>query len=280
MSGELKSFFAGEGERIGSGSLVVLTGAGVSAESGIPTFRGPEGYWRVGSVNYHPQELARASSFARDPETVWRWYLHRRAVCREAEPNLAHRVLAECAAQLDDFFLITQNVDGLHGRAGSPPATSYEIHGNIERMRCSAGCGTGEKLPTIPDGVSGSDTDGGLRARLTCLGCGAWMRPHVLWFDESYDEPHFRFESSLRAARGAALLVIVGTTGATNLPNLVAREAAERGAVIVVINPEPTVFSRLAEQHQHGLYLSGTARQWLPSVLEEVQRQRPRTLAW
>src|SRR6185312_3235449 len=112
--------------------IVVLTGAGVSAESGIPTFRGKEGYWTVGSREYHPQELATHAAFTRMPWDVWAWYLHRRAVCRRAEPNAAHHALARLPCDL-----ITQNVDGLHRRAGSRP---YAIHGDIDHMRCADDC--------------------------------------------------------------------------------------------------------------------------------------------
>jgi NAD-dependent deacetylase len=122
------------------GLIVFLTGAGISAESGVPTFRGPEGYWRVGSRHYQPTELATAAAFAQIPEEVWRWYLYRRAVCRVAEPNAAHLALVEAERRLGErFLLVTQNVDGLHGRAGSSAARTYQIHGNIDFCRCAAG---------------------------------------------------------------------------------------------------------------------------------------------
>ncbi|HVV49677.1 MAG TPA: Sir2 family NAD-dependent protein deacetylase, partial [Polyangia bacterium] len=105
---------------MGGGPIVFLTGAGISAESGIPTFRGAEGYWRVGSRNYQPTEMAAAAAFARMPEEVWRWYLYRRGVCRAAAPNDAHRALVALERRLGArFLLVTQNVDGLHLRAGS-----------------------------------------------------------------------------------------------------------------------------------------------------------------
>ena len=120
------------------GPLLWLTGAGISAESGIPTFRGPEGYWKVGSRNYHPQELATRAAFGAMPDEVWAWYLYRRAVCRAAEPNAAHHALVELEERIGPRFrLITQNVDGLHQRAGTKRV--YAIHGNIDEMRAVSG---------------------------------------------------------------------------------------------------------------------------------------------
>ena len=127
--------------REGTGPVLVLSGAGVSAESGIPTFRGNDGYWRVGSVNYTPMQLATAAMFAVQPETVWSWYLARFRRARGAEPNDAHRAVARIqAAYPERSFLVTQNVDGLHQRAGSPAATTFSIHGSGLLARCSTPC--------------------------------------------------------------------------------------------------------------------------------------------
>jgi len=131
--------------------VVVLTGAGVSAESGIPTFRGPEGYWSVGSEVYHPQEMATHAAFRRMPREVWRWYLYRWSVCRAAAPNPGHHALAELEQGLGErFWLITQNVDGLHLRAGNSAGRTLEIHGNIDYMRRASG--GKERLP-LPESI-------------------------------------------------------------------------------------------------------------------------------
>ncbi len=252
-----------------TGLVVALTGAGVSAASGIPTFRGKEGYWTVGSKNYHPQELATFDTFNRMPVDVWRWYLHRRTVCRSAEPNAAHRALVtldQCLQQR--FVLITQNVDGLHRRAGSEPSRTYEIHGSIELMRCSGACGW--EPVEIPSNVTEQSSNAQLRAELSCAFCGGWCRPHVLWFDECYDERHFRFESSLAAAREAELLIVVGSTGSTNLPLLVTQEVVGRGGRLIVIDPEPNVFASLAGRSPLGLFLAGTAEHWLERVVQAL----------
>ncbi|HYQ81897.1 MAG TPA: Sir2 family NAD-dependent protein deacetylase, partial [Anaeromyxobacteraceae bacterium] len=190
------------------GPVLVLTGAGISAESGIPTFRGKEGYWVVGSRNYMPQELATHEMFLVHPEEVWRWYLYRFAVVRHAQPNAGHRALVALERALGDrFTLVTQNIDGLHRRAGNSDQRTYCIHGDAAWVRCAADCGAGRlPLPEFSD-RSGNDpfTDED-RRRLACPRCGGWLRPHVLWFDEYYDEPHYRMESALCAAARADLL--------------------------------------------------------------------------
>jgi NAD-dependent deacetylase len=252
----------------GDGRLVVMTGAGISAESGIPTFRGVEGYWTVGSAVYQPEEMATAAMFARQPEAVWSWYLYRRAVCRAARPNAGHLALVELERALGDrFLLITQNVDGLHLRAGSSLARTYQIHGNIDTARCAARCGRPPApLPAdLPPKGKGEPLTDVERRALRCA-CGGWTRPHVLWFDECYDEEHFRFDSSRRAAMTASVLVVVGTSGATNLPMQVGAAAAAAGALIIDVNLEPNPFSHIAER-AGGAFLQGPAGIVLPRVV-------------
>lgn len=254
------------------GLVLALTGAGLSAESGIPTFRGPEGYWTVGSRNYHPSELATRAAFERMPWEVWAWYAYRRGVCRAAEPNPAHRALAELDARLGErFVLVTQNVDGLHLRAGNDPRRTWQIHGNIERMRCFDDCSS-ELFPVPLDPVwaRGRAVGEADRARLVCPRCGARARPHVLWFDEYYDEAHFRFESSLAAAEAASLLLVVGSSGATNLPLQIAGVAARRGIPMVVVDPADNPFSAHAAASPHGAVLRGGAVAWVPAVTDAL----------
>ncbi|HWP35486.1 MAG TPA: Sir2 family NAD-dependent protein deacetylase [Thermodesulfobacteriota bacterium] len=258
----------------GGGPVVVLTGAGISAESGIPTFRGPEGYWRVGSRHYRPMELATRAAFEAMPDEVWGWYLYRRAVCRAAQPNAAHRALAALEQALGDrFLLVTQNVDGLHLRAGNTPARTYRIHGDLDLMRCAAGCSR-ELLP-VPAALGDAWEDGRLpgpreRALLTCPRCGGRTRPHVLWFDECYDEAWFRFDSSLRAAAAASLLVVIGTSGATTLPVRMCEVAAARRTPMLVVDPEPTPFAALAEGSGAGRFLQGRAGVLVPPLAERI----------
>ncbi|MEL6134444.1 MAG: Sir2 family NAD-dependent protein deacetylase, partial [Bacteroidota bacterium] len=179
--------------------LIILTGAGVSAESGIPTFRGPEGYWKVGSRNYMPQEIGTQEMFRREPQEVWKWYLFRRTVCQEARPNPGHEAIATLEKMMGDrLTLITQNVDGLHLRAGNSLDRTYLIHGSLEYVRCSVPCSS--KLYPFPQGISPKDRDSDVTEdewkALACPNCGAMTRPHILWFDEYYNEEYFKFKSS------------------------------------------------------------------------------------
>ncbi len=256
----------------GGGKVVVLTGAGVSAESGIPTFRGPEGFWTVGSRVYHPEEIATEAAFRVMPDEVWRWYLSRLGICRLAEPNAAHRALVDLDHALGaHFLLVTQNVDGLHLRAGSSPERTYQIHGNVDFMRCA---GThGQELVPMPEGLPRVMPDEPLpeevRRRLVCPRCGGRTRPHVLWFDEYYDEELYRYQSSLVAAATCSILVTVGTSGATNLPNQMVVAARRAGALLVDINPDEGPFAQAALA-SGGLWLAGTATQKVPLVVAAI----------
>jgi NAD-dependent deacetylase len=265
----------------GQGKIVVLTGAGISAESGIPTFRGPEGFWTVGSTNYRPEEMATFAMFSRNPEIVWQWYLYRIGICRNAEPNAGHTAVVNMEKQLGDrFLLITQNVDGLHLKAGNSPGRTFQIHGNIETLRCSKNCS--KETYSIPESVGVSAFAQGFGGTgkkrhesinseeielLKCPKCQSWLRPHVLWFDECYDEENYRFNSSIDAATNADMLLVVGTSGATNLPMQVGSIAAQKGAVIIDINPDFNPFSAIATKNG-GFFLQGPAGQILPDLVE------------
>ena len=256
------------------GRITVLSGAGISAESGIPTFRGPEGYWTVAAVEYHPQEMATLRMFRRTPDEVWAWYLYRMGVCRAASPNLGHHALVQIERLFGDrFTLITQNVDGLHLRAGSSPARTLQIHGNLFLMRCADECGNGP-LP-IPPAVGGKARGAKLttaeRELLRCPQCGARTRPHVLWFDEYYDEASYRFESALRAADATDLLITVGTSASTNLPNQVAHVVRSGGGIIVDVNVAANPFSRLALSGGRGFFCRGASGRVLPEIADSLQ---------
>jgi NAD-dependent deacetylase len=210
--------------------VAVLTGAGISAESGVPTFRGPDGLWR----SYRAEDLATPEAFRRDPELVWQWYAWRRSVIGGCRPNAAHQALTEMEQALDNFVLITQNVDGLHGLAGSRRV--LELHGNIWRLRCTVHCGPawenrGDLLPELPP---------------RCPACGALARPDVVWFGEAL--PGDVLGAALDAARRCKLMLVIGTSAlvqpAASLPLL----ALENGAHLVEINPQPTPLSHLADE--------------------------------
>ena len=254
------------------GRVVALTGAGISAESGIPTFRGAEGYWVVGSRNYMPQEMATHEMFLLAPREVWRWYLYRFGVCRHAQPNAGHRALVALDRALGDrFHLVTQNIDGLHLRAGATPGRTFCIHGDAAYVRCADGCPPG-KLPMPDMGQRGAETPFTAedRRKLSCPRCGGWLRPHVLWFDECYDEENYRMESALRAAAAADLLLVVGTSGATNLPMQIGELAWRRGTAMVDVNPEANPFSEMAEELPNGFFARGSACERLPAIVEAL----------
>ncbi|HYS56446.1 MAG TPA: NAD-dependent deacylase [Thermoanaerobaculia bacterium] len=168
--------------------IVVLTGAGVSADSGIPTFRGQGGLWR----NYRAEDLATPEAFARNPLLVWEWYEWRRSLVRDAEPNAAHRAIAS----LGDALVVTQNVDGLHQRAGSQNV--IELHGNLFRARC------------FRDGARRDAVEAFAELPPHCA-CGALLRPDVVWFGEML--PEGAFARAGHAVHEADLLLVIGTSG-------------------------------------------------------------------
>jgi NAD-dependent deacetylase len=232
--------------------LLVVTGAGVSAESGIPTFRGTGGLWE----GYRAEELATPEAFARDPEQVWRWYRWRRGICLEAGPNPAHDVIAQMEDHYDEFTLATQNVDGIHPRAGSRKIV--ELHGSIHHGRCTA-C---EVVSPLRDDPEPEDAP-----LPTCGSCGALVRPHVVWFGESY-RPGI-LESAFAAAEGAEAVLVAGTSARVWPPVAVALHAQEGGAHLVDVNPQETELSIRADTH-----LAGPAGEVLPRLWSEVKSRR------
>jgi len=257
----------------GGGHITVLTGAGISAESGIPTFRGPEGYWSVGSRIYQPQEMATYRMFQKHPRAVWQWYLYRLAVCRQAEPNPGHHAVVEMERRFPDrFTLVTQNVDNLHRRCGQSEKNTYEIHGNIRWARCASSCR--DDLLPLPTVVAPKTKDEPITESewqaLHCTSCGHLLRPHVLWFDESYDEIYYRYESTLEAGRKTDLLFVVGTSGATNLPNQLFADVYRRGGVIIDINIDHNRFGKLADHCERGMTIRSPSGKALPLIVEKM----------
>lgn len=253
------------------GHLTVLTGAGISAESGIPTFRGPEGYWTVGSKEYRPEQMATYSMFSRDPWEVWAWYLYRRTVCKKAEPNRGHLAIAEMEKMFGDRFrLITQNVDGLHLRAGNTEERTFQIHGNLHLLRCADNCP--QQLFPFPSEIGEKKKNEPVteeeRRLLICPKCHGLARPHVLWFDEYYDEHFFRAQSALLWAESTELLLVIGTAGATNIPmqigGIVSRNPR---AILIDINPQDNPFRNLAKNHPGGIFMEGGGGESLNKIL-------------
>jgi NAD-dependent deacetylase len=222
-----------------SRSTLVLTGAGVSLASGIPTFRGTD----AGAV-WASNVMARATldHFQRDPVDSWSWYRQRHAQVLAAQPNPAHRALADLdrwhVARGAGFQLITQNIDLLHEAAGA--ATLIKVHGSIDRARCvDASCAASENtLPTASLDFAGFDRQPARAAVPRCHACGGLMRPHVLWFDEHYgSHPDYRWTDVLEACEAMRLVIAVGTSFSVGVTELVAGEAARRGVPLFVIDP-------------------------------------------
>jgi len=209
-------------------SVCVMTGAGISAESGVPTFRGAEGLWK----KFRPEELASIDAFLANPEIVWEWYSYRRTLLESVEPNAAHRALARLEAVVESMLLITQNVDGLHALAGSK--NMVELHGNIRRSHCHA-CGNSvTELPRSEKGVVP-----------VCEICGGLYRPSVVWFGEIL--PMEAFGRAERAAKVCDLFVLVGTSGVVYPAASIPFSAKSGGAYVLEINPEETELSRYAD---------------------------------
>lgn len=262
----------------GNERITVLTGAGISAESGIPTFRGPEGFWTIGSRDYHPQEMATLAMFNRDPESVWVWYLYRMGLCQKARPNAGHLALAAMESHLgDQFTLITQNVDNLHILAGNSLSKTLQIHGNIFLTRCSSACT--DKILPLPDGVAPKGKGAALteteKRLLVCPRCGSWLRPHVLWFDETYNERHYRFQSALETAKLTGLLITVGTAGATTLPNHIVNLVHGHGGLTIDINVADNPFGSLAKQSVQGVFVKHASSEALAELARAVVSSQP-----
>jgi NAD-dependent deacetylase len=228
--------------------IVVLTGAGISAESGVPTFRGTGGLWR----DFRPEDLATPEAFARDPKLVWEWYAWRREAVSKCEPNAAHRTLVDIEEYAnrvrgvagdslgsvpDAFTLITQNVDGLHEAAGSHNV--LRLHGTLWSLRCTR------------DGKRFADRRVPLRELPpACPDCGAWTRPDVVWFGEMLDSNVLK--AAIAASERARTMIVIGTSAlvhpAASLPLL----AQQNGARLIEINPDETPLSRYADEVLRG----------------------------
>ncbi|MFP3199835.1 MAG: NAD-dependent protein deacetylase [Thermoproteus sp.] len=230
-----------------SKSAVAFTGAGVSAESGVPTFRGAGGLWE----RYRPEELATPEAFERDPDPVWRWYKWRQELIYAADPNPAHLALAELERLGVLKVVITQNVDGLHRKAGSRRVV--ELHGNIWRVRCTS---CGREFPV-------EKPVGEIPPR--CPICGGLLRPAVVWFGEPL--PRGAWEEALSLASSADFMLVVGTSGAVYPAAHIPRIAKRNGAVIAVVDPGETALDDIAD-----FKIRGKAAEILPRLVAEMRR--------
>ncbi|CAJ1328801.1 unnamed protein product [Effrenium voratum] len=259
-------------------NLVVLTGAGISAESGIPTFRGADGFWTATWEKYNEM-----------PAELWRWYQYRWGICRKAKPNPGHFALTELEKMAEkNFMLVTQNVDGLHQQAGTDPSKLCEIHGRIDEMRCDE-----QVEGACLYQVDLNDEANLARARATvmptpaaakeekeeqlplCPKCGVRQRPKILWFDESYNEAFFKWRTVSNRMKDCDVLLIVGTQLTTGGPRNMVRAAQAAGAIIIRLDTEVD----LQDDATAGmLHLKGKSGELLPPILKELAKLRKEPL--
>ena len=230
-----------------AGALCVLTGAGISAESGIPTFRGQTGLWN----QFRPEELASAKAFINNPQQVWEWYRYRQELVQKAHPNPGHLALVKLENAYPTFTVVTQNVDSLHQLAGSRHV--YELHGNIMRGRC-VDCNRLFKLAELEEPES---------AELPRCNCGGMIRPDVVWFGEALDAGIV--QASFQAARGCQVFLVVGTSALVQPAAQLPLEALAYGAYVVEINIEPTTISNYVNES-----IFGKAGTILPALIKQL----------
>lgn len=228
--------------------VMVLTGAGVSRESGIPTFRdAQEGLW----ADFDPQKLATVEGYLADPALVWSWYDMRRLKVGQAQPNPGHYALVALEKEVPHFFLVTQNIDGLHRRAGSQNVV--ELHGNIARHKCfDGGHAPQQELPY------------GLTEPPQCQQCGSMIRPDVVWFGEALPTRELRV--AFAAAEKCEVALVVGTSALVQPAAALPLIAKERGAMLIEVNPDETDLTEFSD-----IYLPGKSGDVLPQLIDTLK---------
>jgi len=254
------------------GNVLVITGAGVSAESGIPTFRSVDGTGLYDADDWNPVEFLRSSTVEHQIDKLWEYYLDRFAGAMDGkEPNPAHLAIAYLEAFMNKtpgrFLLVTQNIDGLHIEAGSTPEKCVELHGD-RRMRCSDECWLRNndgvpKIVPIPEGATFPED-------VTCPDCGYMMRPHVLLFDEAYSQELYRSEEAHDFAQEADLVITVGCSAVVPVAQILANYAVMRDAVVIDVNPGDGPLATLADQQ--GVRLQGRAGAVMPKLVDYLTR--------
>jgi NAD-dependent deacetylase len=237
--------------------VLVLTGAGVSAESGIPTFRGKDGYWR----NLNPAKLATPEAFANDPRLVWEWYRERRQRIRNAEPNPAHKAIAKLAQHAQEFLLVTQNVDDLHARAGSSKEKTVQIHGDIFVTRCSR-CDF--RLHDYEHDHEHEHESEDIDVP-RCPRCEGLMRPGVVWFGEQLPWDELRRVENYLEDGPCDFVIVAGTTATFGYIVDWALQASRDGGELIEVNPDETPLSQFTTQR-----VREPAALALPRIVDEL----------
>lgn len=248
--------------------MVVLTGAGVSVSSGIPTYRGSDGTWTMGSENYTPQEIATKRMYSKRTKECWDYFSDRFVMCRNAKPNASHLAIVELEKLFRErdqcFTLVSQNIDNLHRRAGSSDGVLCEIHGNLTYVRCTNNDCTG---PNLIERDTRTHHKRGERTP-ACPTCSSPLRPHVLFFDESYCERLYKSATVQAAVAKCDLLVVVGTMCTTSLPNRIVAVCGRRGVPVIDINPNPNHHLACAPL----LQLIAKSDQALPNIVRALRK--------
>lgn len=251
--------------------ITFLTGAGISSASGIPTYRGADGIWIKGTKHYKPESFGTFQHFSKNKDEVWQYTFFRKKMFAEANPNDAHYKLVEIENQLKErFSLIIQNIDNLHQRAGSK--NIYEIHGNLREMRCSLECT--KEIYEIPKSIPLKTIDEDLKfdekKLLICPECGKNTRPNILWFDEYYNERNFKLDTTLKITKNSSLLIILGSSGATNLPNNLVQQTLKYGGWVIDVNLEDNNFTQNFSLKKQFYSYRGSVQDFLSIFQKEI----------
>jgi NAD-dependent deacetylase len=231
-------------------NIIAFTGSGISSESGIPTFRGKDGLWK----KFRAQDLATTHAFSNNPKLVWEWYDWRRQIIAKKEPNPGHKTLSQWKKLFSSFYVVTQNIDGLHQKAGSKKV--IELHGNIWKLRCTQ------------EGTITEDHSCPLKEiPPKCPKCGALLRPHVVWFGESLDMDILN--QAIGLSSKADLMFVIGTSSLVYPAASIPLTAKESGVKIIEINPESTPLTPHAD-----VSFRGKAGEVLPEISETLNQEK------
>ena len=253
-----------------------VVGAGLSAASGIPTFRGEGGFWKYGSENYMPEDIGTKRMFNVNSDAVWSWYLYRKTICNSAIPNEGHKALKRIEERLkEQFNLITQNVDGLHKAVNQTSNRTIYIHGDMDFTRCSEECNT--ELYPFPNQIANKRKGDRIteldKEYLICPNCGEDLRPHVLWFDEIYNETYYKFQTAKLELDKTGILFLVGTSGGTQFPIFAIDRVKFFNGYIVDLNIADSHYSDELKNYENSIILREKSEIALPRIDEMINEQ-------